>query len=330
MGPGGVSTYDIRGLYDRSMTFSTIGSVPAAQRRVVVTGSRGLIGTALVAALTASGHPVTRLVRSAPKSGEAIWDPAKGTIDASAIEGAWGVVHLAGEGIAEKKWTEEQKAEILGSRTKSTMLLAKTMAACANKPAVFASGSAIGIYGDRGDEILSDEATTGKGFLADVVHQWEASAQPAIDAGIRTAFLRTGIVQSVHGGALKQQLLPFKLALGGRLGSGKQYLPWISITDEVRAILHVLNSSLSGPVNLVGPAPVTNAAYTKALGSALHRPTVIPIPLFPLKLVYGSELVKEMLLSSARVMPNKLIAGGFTFTHATLEACLADVLATNQ
>jgi uncharacterized protein len=305
-------------------------SATKAQQRVVVTGSRGLIGTALVAALTAAGHPVTRLVRSAPKQGEALWDPAKGTIDAAAIDGAWAVVHLAGEGIAESKWTAEQKAEILNSRTKSTTLLAQTMAAATNKPSMFASGSAIGIYGDRGEEVLGDDATTGKGFLADVVTQWEACAQPAIDAGIRTAFLRTGIVQSVHGGALKQQLLPFKLALGGRLGSGKQYLPWISITDEVRAIFHVLNSNLSGPVNLVGPAPVTNAVYTKALGKALHRPTLIPIPLFPLKAFYGPELVKEMLLAGARVMPNKLLADGFTFTHTTIEACLSDVLATNQ
>jgi uncharacterized protein (TIGR01777 family) len=305
-------------------------SATKAQQRVVVTGSRGLIGTALVAALTAAGHPVTRLVRSAPKQGEALWDPAKGTIDAAAIDGAWAVVHLAGEGIAESKWTPEQKAEILNSRTKSTTLLAQTMAAAANKPSVFASGSAIGIYGDRGEEVLGDDATTGTGFLADVVTQWEACAQPAIDAGIRTAFLRTGIVQSVHGGALKQQLLPFKLALGGRLGSGKQYLPWISLTDEVRAILHVLNSNLSGPVNLVGPAPVTNAVYTKALGKALHRPTLIPIPLFPLKAFYGPELVKEMLLAGARVMPNKLLADGFTFTHTTIKACLSDVLGTNQ
>jgi uncharacterized protein len=305
-------------------------SATKAQQRVVVTGSRGLIGTALVAALTAAGHPVTRLVRSAPKQGEALWDPAKGTIDAAAIDGAWAVVHLAGEGIAEKKWTDAQKAEILDSRTKSTTLLAQTMAACVNKPSVFASGSAIGIYGDRGEEVLADDASRGTGFLADVVAQWEACAQPAIDAGIRTAFLRTGIVQSVHGGALKQQLLPFKLALGGRLGSGKQYFPWISITDEVRAILHVLHSNLSGPVNLVGPAPVTNAVYTKALGKALHRPTLIPIPLFPLKAVYGAELVKEMLLSGARVMPNKLLADGFTFTHATIEACLQDVLATDK
>lgn len=308
----------------------TTDSATNAQRRVVVTGSRGLIGTALVAALGTAGHPVTRLVRSAPGPGEALWDPAKGTIDAAAIDGAWAVVHLAGEGIAEKKWTDGQKAEILDSRTKSTTLLAQTMAACVNKPSVFASGSAIGIYGDRGEEILGDDATAGTGFLADVVAQWEACAQPAIDAGIRTAFLRTGIVQSVHGGALKQQLLPFKLALGGRLGSGKQYLPWISITDEVRAILHVLNSNLSGPVNLAGPAPVTNAVYTKALGSALHRPTLIPIPLFPLRAFYGAELVKEMLLSGAQVMPNKLLADGFVFTHATVEACLGDVLATNQ
>jgi uncharacterized protein len=313
-----------------SSTPSTNALVPPSQRRVVVTGSRGLIGTALVTALTTAGHEVTRLVRSSPKAGEALWDPTKGTIDAAAIEGAWAVVHLAGEGIAEKKWTDAQKAELLGSRTKGTTLLATTMAACTVKPQVFASGSAIGIYGDRGDEILSDEADRGTGFLADLVSQWEGCAQPAIDAGIRTAFLRTGIVQSVHGGALKQQLLPFKLCLGGRLGSGKQYLPWISITDEVQAICHLLESSLSGPVNVVGPAPVTNAVYTKALGSALHRPTLIPIPLFPLRALYGSELVREMLLSSARVLPNKLLADGFRFTHTTIDTCLSEVLATNQ
>ena len=305
-------------------------SASNSQRRVVVTGSSGLIGTALVAALTAAGHPVTRLVRSAPKPGDAIWDPAKGTIDASNLDGAWAVVNLAGAGIAEKKWTDAQKAEILNSRTSGTTLLATTLKSCSNPPSVFASGSAIGIYGDRGEESLGDEASKGSGFLADVVAKWEACAQPAIDAGIRTAFLRTGIVQSVHGGALKQQLLPFKLALGGRLGSGKQYVPWISITDEVRAILHVLHSNLSGPVNLVGPAPVTNSVYTKALGSALHRPTLLPIPLFPLKAFYGAELVREMLLSGARVLPNKLLADGFTFTHKTIEACLSEVIATNQ
>jgi uncharacterized protein len=296
-------------------------------QRIVITGASGLIGTPLVAHLESLGHPVTRLVRRAPSAGQAQWDPTAGTIDASALEGAWAVIHLAGEGIAERKWTDEQKAKILGSRVKGTTLLANTIAHLKDKPTVFASGSAIGIYGDRGDEELTEVSSKGTGFLAEVVSQWEACTAPAQTVGVRVAHLRTGIVQSSKGGALGAQLLPFKLGLGGRLGSGKQWLPWISISDTVRAMHHVLtDTSLSGAVNIVGPSPVTNSAYTHALGQALHRPTLIPIPLFPLKFKFGGELVKEMLLSSARVLPTKLTSSSFTFTDSTLDACLSRLL----
>ena len=298
-----------------------------SQRRVVVTGSSGLIGTALVTALRNAGHPVTSLVRSNPGPNRALWDPAKGTIDAAALEGAWAVVHLAGEGIAESKWTPEQKALIRDSRVLGTTLLSKTLAGLASKPAVFASGSAIGIYGDRSDEILDESSSKGQGFLVDVVEEWESSTKTAADAGIRVGHLRTGIVLSTKGGALKQQLLPFKLGVGGRLGSGKQYLPWISITDHVAAIQHFLTTtSLEGPINLTGPDPATNQQFTKALGHALHRPTLIPIPLLPLNLMYSKELVKEVLLSSARVLPKKLLASGFVFTHTDLAQTLRYLL----
>ena len=303
----------------------------ASTQRVVVTGASGLIGTALCAALSSGGHPVTKMVRRSPGPGEAQWDPSKGTIDATALEGSWAVVHLAGEGIADAKWTDEQKAKVLDSRVQGTTLIAGALAGLTRKPSVFASGSAIGFYGDRGGETITEESSAGSGFLADVVKAWEASASAAVDAGIRTVFLRTGIVLSTKGGALKAQLLPFKLGLGGRFGSGQQFLPWISIDDEVRAIIHCLHTeSLRGPVNLTAPRPVTNAAFTKSLGSALHRPTFIPTPLFPVKLLFGAQLVKEMLLGGADVRPTALLASGFTFTQAELGAALADVLAAKK
>lgn len=302
-------------------------SALASSQRVVVTGSSGLIGTALCESLAASGHPVVRLVRSNPGPGRALWDPTKGTIDRSALEGAWAVVHLAGEGIADAKWTDAHKAAVLTSRIQGTTLLAETIAGLTHKPAVFASGSAIGFYGDRDDQVLDEGSPAGTGFLADVVKAWEAATASAAASGVRVVLLRTGIVLSTKGGALKQQLLPFKLGLGGRLGSGNQYLPWISLTDEIAAIEHVLKTdSLSGPVNLTAPQPVTNAQFTKALGGALKRPTFLPIPLTPLRVLYGKEMVKEMLLSSANVMPTKLVASGFSFVHTDLGTTLRYLL----
>ena len=298
-----------------------------AQQRIVVTGSSGLIGTALVSELRRKGHPVTCLVRSNPGPDRALWDPAKGTIDKAALEGAWGVVHLAGEGIAESKWTPEHKKRILDSRVQGTTLLSEALAGLTTKPTVLASGSAIGIYGDRGDDVLDESSASGSGFLVGLVEQWERSTKAAGDAGIRVAHLRTGIVLSTQGGALKQQLLPFKLGIGGRLGSGKQWLPWISITDHVAAIQHVLRTaSIDGPVNLTGPNPSTNQQFTKALGGALKRPTLLPIPLLPLNVMYSNEMVKEVLLSSARVLPKKLLASGFVFAHDDLAQTLRYLL----
>jgi uncharacterized protein len=295
-----------------------------SERRVVITGASGLIGRALVDALQAAGHPVTRLVRRAPTGDDRSWDPAAGTIDKSAIEGAWAVVHLAGEGIADAKWTDAHKRSVLDSRVKGTTLLANTIASVDRKPSVFASGSAVGFYGDRGDEVLTEASAGGTGFLADVVQAWEAAAG---GTGVRTAFLRTGVVLSTRGGALKPQLLPFKLGLGGRLGSGRQYFPWITLGDEVRAIRHVLDTeAISGPVNLVAPELVTNAEFTKALGSALHRPTLLPIPLLPLKLRFGAEMVQEMMLGGARIQPGVLESTGFVFEHPNLADALTSVL----
>src|SRR5260221_10590770 len=249
--------------------------------RVIVPGSHGLVGSALVARLTAEGHEVTRLVRSpSPGPGAAAWDMERGIIDSGALEGHDAVVHLAGAGIADARWTDAHKREIRESRTRGTDLLARTLAGLRSPPRVLASGSAIGFYGDRGDETLTEASPAGRGFLADVVVEWEAAARPAAAAGIRVAHLRTGIVLAGKGGALGKQLLPLKLGLGGRLGGGSQYQSWISLTDEVGAILHTLSDeTLSGPVNLTGPEPVTNAAFTKALGRAVRRPTLIPVPL---------------------------------------------------
>ncbi len=299
-------------------------------RTVAVTGATGLIGTSLCTHLRAAGHTVKRVVRTNPTGNDVLWNPAAGTIDADSLEGVDAVVHLAGHGIGDGKWTEEHKRKVLDSRVQGTTLIAETIAALKQKPSVFASGSAIGFYGDRGSMILDEDSPVGAGFLADVVDKWEACTKAAQDAGIRTVKLRTGIVLSTKGGALKQQLLPFKLGVGGRLGPGTQYLPWITITDEVRAIDHVLFGDaahpIEGPVNITAPAPVTNSVFTKALGRALKRPTLIPIPLAPLKLLYGSEMVKEMLLSGANVMPTKLLNSGFTFQHSNIAAALSAVI----
>lgn len=304
-----------------------MASTDRSAQRIVVTGATGLIGTALVASLREAGHPVTRLVRGTPAADDARWDPSAGAIDESAIDGAWAIVHLAGEGIADQKWTDEHKRRVLDSRVVGTTLLAKTIASLETPPTSFVSGSAIGYYGDRGDEVLDETSPPGTGFLADVVRAWEASTAAVEGTGVRTVHLRTGIVLSTKGGALKQQLLPFKLGLGGRLGSGRQYLPWITLADEVSAIRFVLdNNTMSGPVNAVGPNPVANSVFTKALGKALHRPTLLPIPLFPIKARFGSEMVEEMLLSSARVTPSVLQHAGFRFANPDLDAALRYLL----
>jgi uncharacterized protein (TIGR01777 family) len=295
--------------------------------KILITGASGLIGRALSSTLKANGHTIVSAVRREPRRNDEVqWDPKSGTMAASAFDGVDAVVHLAGAGIGDKRWTNDYKMEILESRTNGTALLAKTMAGLANKPQVFISGSAIGIYGARADEELSESASIGSGFLADVCRDWEDAAAPASQAGMRTVLIRTGIVLSPDGGALKKQLPLFKLGLGGKFGNGKQWQSWISITDEVNAIVHLLTSSLSGPVNLTAPAPVTNSEFTRVLSKVVSRPAILPIPSFGPKLLLGAELADALLFTGQRVTPNALLADGFVFSHPTLDTALRALL----
>lgn len=293
---------------------------------VVISGSHGLIGSALIPALTAAGHRPIRLVRAEPTGDEIRWNPAQCTIDSASLEGVGAVIHLAGAGIGDKRWTPAYKKELFDSRKLGTETLAGSLSGLQRPPAVLLSGSAIGIYGNRGDQELTEDAPVGSGFLSDLCAKWEAATAPAEAAGIRVVHLRTGIVLSERGGALRKQLLPFKLGLGGRSGPGTQWQSWIGLVDEVRAILHLLTAEVSGPVNLTAPNPVTNAEFTKALGHALHRPTLLPIPLVPLRLALGAELVQNLLLDGQKVLPSRLLASGFVFDHPLLSEALAALL----
>ena len=294
--------------------------------KIVVSGASGLIGTQLVAKLSSSGHEVVRLVRRSPKPGEIQWNPKSGTLDAAALEGVDAVIHLSGAGIGDKRWTDGYRKEILDSRTATTALLATTMASLSRKPSVFLSGSAIGIYGARNDEHLTEVSTHGTGFLAEVCEQWEAAAKPAVDAGIRTVYLRTGIVLSPKGGALKKLLPLFKLGVGGKFGNGKQWQSWISIDDEIGAIEHLLTANVSGAVNLTAPNPVTNAEFTKVLASVLKRPAIVPVPTFAPKILLGGELADALLFTGQRVIPAALNASGYMFKHTTLESAFRSLL----
>ena len=294
--------------------------------KIVISGASGLIGTQLVAKLSSSGHEVVRLVRRSPKPGEIQWNPKSGTLDAAALEGTDAVIHLSGAGIGDKRWTDGYRKEILDSRTATTALLATTMASLSRKPSVFLSGSAIGIYGARNDEQLTEVSTHGTGFLAEVCEQWEAAAKPAVDAGIRTVYLRTGIVLSPKGGALKKLLPLFKLGVGGKFGNGKQWQSWISIDDEIGAIEHLLTANVSGAVNLTAPNPVTNAEFTKVLASVLKRPAIVPVPTFAPKILLGGELADALLFTGQRVIPAALNASGYMFKHTTLESAFRSLL----
>jgi uncharacterized protein (TIGR01777 family) len=294
--------------------------------KIVVSGASGLIGTQLVAKLSSSGHEVVRLVRRSPKAGEIQWNPKSGTLDAAALEGTDAVIHLSGAGIGDKRWTDGYRKEILDSRTDTTALLAKTIASLSRKPSVFLSGSAIGIYGARNDEQLTEVSTHGTGFLAEVCEQWEAAAKPAVDAGVRTVYLRTGIVLSPKGGALKKLLPLFKLGVGGKFGNGKQWQSWISIDDEIGAIEYLLTANVSGAVNLTAPNPVTNAEFTKVLASVLKRPAIVPVPTFAPKILLGGELADALLFTGQRVIPAALNASGYVFKHTTLESALRSLL----
>jgi uncharacterized protein (TIGR01777 family) len=293
---------------------------------VAVTGATGLIGTALTEHLTAGGHVVRRVVRRDPRPGDVLWDPAAGTIDAPALAGVDAVVHLAGAGIGDHRWTDDYRREILESRTRSTDLLSRTLAGLEQPPAVLLSGSAVGIYGASETEAFTEASPHGEGFLADVCVQWEAGTAPAEAAGIRVAHLRTGIVLSPKGGALKKLLPLFKAFVGGRFGSGRQWQSWISIDDEVAAIEHLLTTATSGPVNLTAPNPVTNRDFTTTLAKVLKRPAVVPVPRFGPATLLGGDLADALLYTGQQVLPTVLTASGYEFRHADLEGALRHLL----
>lgn len=295
--------------------------------KILVSGSTGLVGSALVSALQSSGHEVLPLVRSSSsdtqsRTGLVTWDPTSGRLSAANLEGIDGAVHLAGENIAARRWTPAQKAKIRESRVAGTRLLAETLAKLKKQPRTLVCASAIGFYGDRSDQRLNEDSPPGTGFLADTCREWEAAAKPAAGRGIRVVHLRTGIVLASHGGALAKMLTPFRLGIAGIIGSGRQYMSWISLDDLVAVISYALsNETLRGPVNAVAPNSVTNHEFTKTLGRVLRRPTLFPMPAFAARLAFG-EMADGLLLASARVEPKRLLDSGFRFRFPELEAAL--------
>jgi uncharacterized protein len=299
---------------------------------VLVSGASGFIGSALVPTLTAGGHTVTRLVRSTPRPGQAEipWNPAARSIGTPALEGLDAVVHLAGENIASGRWTAAQKASIRDSRVQGTTVLCEALAQLVKPPKALLSASAIGYYGDRGETVLREESPPGTGFLAEVCQAWEAATAPATQRGIRVVHLRFGIVLSPAGGSLAKMLTPFRLGIGGVVGTGKQYMSWIALDDVLGVIQHALSTeALQGPVNVVAPQAVTNREFTTTLGKVLRRPTRLPLPAFAARLLFG-EMADALLLASTRVAPVRLVASGYTFQYPELEAALQHLLGTAQ
>lgn len=290
---------------------------------IAITGASGLLGTALTRALRRDGHEVTAIRRGAPEAAAADWAPDAGWIRAGAFDGADAVVHLSGASIGEGRWSEAQRAELRSSRIDSTALLATHLAGRTEPPGALLVASAVGYYGDRGDELLDETAAPGSGFLAELSRDWEAAARPAAAAGIRTVHLRTGVVLAAEGGSLPRMLTPFKLGVGGRLGNGQQWFPWIALADHVRAVSFLLERpDISGPVNLAAPGAVRNREFTRALGRTLGRPTIFPVPGAALRLLFGSGPANELLLASQRVTPAVLAGAGFTFQHPGVEGAL--------
>jgi hypothetical protein len=297
-------------------------------RTILISGASGLVGSALVADLRNRGDRVVALVRRETRSDDEIsWDPGAGELPVGAVDGCHAVVNLSGAGIGDKRWSSSRKEEILESRLDATGLLAKTIALSHNPPPVFLSASAIGIYGqDRGDELLDEKSSTGDDFLARVSVQWESAATPAETARTRVVQFRTGLVLTGKGGLLGPLLPLFKMGLGGKIGSGNQWMSWISIDDEVAALVHLMDSSVSGPVNLVAPHPVANVEFTRELARILRRPALFVIPPLALNLRFGREMAEGMALANQRVEPTRLAADGFAFAHRDLPSALRHVL----
>ncbi|MCZ6695799.1 MAG: TIGR01777 family oxidoreductase [Acidobacteria bacterium] len=296
--------------------------------RILVSGASGLVGSALLPALASQGHDIGRFVRppTTPGSRDISWDPSRGAFDTVRLRGVDVIVHLAGENIAAGRWTRARKENIRRSRVDGTLLLTRALAAAESPPRVLIAASAVGYYGDRGDETLTEKSERGRGFLPAVCVAWESATEPAEAKGIRVVHLRFGVILSRHGGALKKMLLPFRLGLGGIIGNGRQYMPWISIDDAVGVILHVMkNGEMRGPVNVVAPETVTNRQFTKELGRTLGRPTIFPMPAFAARLAFG-EMADALLLASTRVEPGVLRSSGYRFLHSGLEEALTHIL----
>lgn len=291
--------------------------------RIAITGSAGLVGKRITTELQAAGHQVVKLVRRVRNNADEFsWNPETEKIDAKAFEGTDAVIHLAGENIAAKRWNSEQKMKIKRSRVDGTRLIASTLATLKNPPRALVSASAIGYYGDRGDEILTEESKSGDGFLAAVCRDWEDAARNADHKGLRVVFARLGVVLSKEGGALKMMLPPFLMGAGGPLGDGKQYMSWIDLDDAAKAFIHLATASdVSGPVNVVAPNPETNAEFTKTLAKVIHRPAFFPVPTIGVKVLFG-EMGQELLLASNRVSGAKLVNSGFKFDYPDLESAL--------
>lgn len=294
---------------------------------VVIAGASGLVGAALIPVLKSMGAQITRMVRSKPKAGELEWHPSQSEMTAGILDGFDTIINLAGENIAGGRWTDDQKRKIRESRINGTRLLSEAIARLSPKPRVFICASATGIYGDRDDEILDEQSESGGGFLARVCREWEEATEPAIKAGVRVVNLRLGPILAREGGMLAKLLTPFKMGMGGKVGSGRQYISWIAIEDAIQAIkLAIEDASIQGALNIVAPNPVTNEEFTKTLGHVLNRPTALAMPAFAARLAFG-EMADEVLMASQKVIPKKLIAAGFVFKYPELEPTLKHLLA---
>src|SRR5688572_24780762 len=296
--------------------------------KILISGSHGLVGKALIKSLTTDGHEIVRLVRRQAGTPEIEWHPNEGRIDAQQLEGLNVVVHLAGENIAEGRWTADKKRAIRESRVKGTSLLSNALANLSQPPTLFLSASAIGYYGDRGDELLTEKSAPGKGFLSEVCIEWENATKPAVQKGIRTVYTRFGIILDASGGALEKMLTPFRMGIGGRIGNGKQWVSWIALDDVVNGLKFLIDDkSTHGPVNFVSPIPVTNAEFTTTLGRVLSMPTLLPVPPSVVRIASG-EMADALLLSGQKVAPHILQERGFSFTWPLLEPALRKILAT--